>query len=34
MWVFGAAYTGFGALVVWAWWRFPPKARRGTGGQA
>lgn len=34
MWVFGATYTGFGALVAWAWWRFPPKARRGTRGQA
>ena len=26
MWVFALAYTTFGALVVWAWWRFPPRA--------
>jgi hypothetical protein len=26
-WVFTLAYTAFGALVAWAWWRFPP--RRG-----
>jgi hypothetical protein len=24
IWVFALAYTGFGALVAWAWWRFPP----------
>ena len=27
-WVFGAAYTLFGALVVAAWWYFPPRRRR------
>jgi hypothetical protein len=26
-WVFVAAYTAFGALVVWSWWRFPPRRR-------
>lgn len=29
MWVFALLYTGFGLLVAWAWWRFPPAA----GGQ-
>lgn len=24
-WVFTALYTGFGALVGFAWWRFPPR---------
>ncbi len=24
-WVFTAAYTGFAALVLLAWWRFPPQ---------
>lgn len=24
-WVFAAAYTAFGLLVVLAWWRFPPR---------
>jgi len=28
-WVFALAYTGFGLLVIVAWWRFPP--RRITG---
>jgi hypothetical protein len=23
-WVFTLAYTAFGALVAWAWWRHPP----------
>lgn len=27
-WVFGAAYTVFGFLVVGAWWAFPPEQRR------
>ncbi len=25
VWVFALLYTGFAALVAWAWWRFPPK---------
>jgi hypothetical protein len=29
-WVFVLAYSLFGALVVLAWWRYPP-ARRGSG---
>jgi hypothetical protein len=29
-WVFVLAYSLFGALVMLAWWRYPP-ARRGTG---
>lgn len=28
LWVFASAYTAFGALVLLAWWRFPP--RRGS----
>lgn len=28
MWVFSAVYTGFGVLVAWAWWRYPPGWRR------
>jgi hypothetical protein len=28
-WVFTMAYTAFAVLVLWAWWRFPP--RRGSG---
>jgi hypothetical protein len=24
-WVFVAAYTAFGVLVAWSWWRFPPR---------
>ena len=27
LWVFALAYTAFGALVAWAWWRFPPSRR-------
>lgn len=26
-WIFIALYSGFGALVVAAWWRFPPRRR-------
>ncbi len=26
-WVFVAAYTAFGVLVVWTWWRLPPRWR-------
>lgn len=26
-WVFVAAYTAFGALVIWTWWRWPPRRR-------
>jgi len=28
LWAFSLAYTLFGALVVWAWWRYPPRLRR------
>lgn len=28
MWVFALLYTGFGALVLLAWWRFPPRPGR------
>ena len=28
-WVFVAAYTAFAALVLAAWWRFPPRSSRG-----
>jgi membrane protein implicated in regulation of membrane protease activity len=27
LWAFAVVYTGFGLLVAWAWWRYPP--RRG-----
>jgi hypothetical protein len=27
LWVFAIVYTLFGALVVWAWWRYPPRVR-------
>mgnify|MGYP001330822252 CR=1 FL=1 len=32
-WVFTLAYTGFAALVLLAWWRFPPRRgpRKGRG---
>ena len=26
-WVFTLAYTAFGAVVAWAWWRYPPRRR-------
>ena len=28
LWAFAVAYTVFGALVAWAWWRCPPTSRR------
>ncbi|MBA4175191.1 MAG: hypothetical protein C0505_01305 [Leptothrix sp. (in: Bacteria)] len=27
-WLFTLVYTGFGLLVAWAWWRFPPRRNR------
>lgn len=27
-WVFVLAYTVFGLAVLWAWWRYPPRARQ------
>ncbi len=30
-WVFVAAYTAFGLLVCWTWWRLPPQRRPGRG---
>jgi hypothetical protein len=27
MWVFAAAYTAFGILVIASWWYFPPRRR-------
>lgn len=24
-WVFTSVYTGFGLLVAWTWWRWPPR---------
>lgn len=29
LWQFTAAYTAFFALVLWAWFRHPPRARTG-----
>jgi len=34
LWAFAIVYTGFGALVVWAWWRYPPRRRRTKNGDA
>lgn len=32
LWWFAAAYTAFAALVVWLWWRYPPRRTwRSTG---
>lgn len=28
-WVFTLCYTGFGLLVAWSWYRFPPRFRGG-----
>ena len=28
LWQFAVAYTVFGVLVVWAWWRYPPQTGR------
>ncbi len=33
-WVFTAAYTVFAGLVLWAWWRFPPRRDSGKGRDA
>ncbi|MGE4049425.1 MAG: DUF2784 domain-containing protein [Piscinibacter sp.] len=33
-WVFTVAYTVFGALVLLAWWRFPPRRGRHKGSDA
>ena len=30
LWLFAIAYTVFGGLVAWAWWRYPPE-RGGAG---
>lgn len=30
LWVFALVYTVFGALVAWAWWRYPPTVRSAT----
>jgi hypothetical protein len=32
-WVFIAAYTGFGLLVVAAWWVFPPQTAKSRTGR-
>ena len=34
LWVFALAYTAFGALVAWAWWRYPPRVCRATRSDA
>lgn len=34
LWVFAIIYTGFGLLVVWAWWRYPPRMRRRMNNDA
>ena len=28
LWQFAVAYTAFASLVLWAWFRYPPQARR------
>lgn len=25
LWVFALVYSAFGAMVFWAWWRYPPR---------
>ena len=27
LWAFALVYTVFGALVAWAWWRYPPRRK-------
>ncbi|MGA4578220.1 DUF2784 domain-containing protein [Limisphaera sp. VF-2] len=27
LWLFAVLYTGFGLLVLWTWWKVPPRAR-------
>jgi len=34
LWVFALVYIIFGALVAWAWWRYPPSVRRATRSDA
>ncbi len=34
LWVFALAYTVFGALVLLAWWRYPPKSGHAARGDA
>lgn len=34
LWVFAIIYTAFGLLVAWAWWRYPPRARRSKNSDA
>lgn len=34
MWGFTLAYTVFALLVVWAWWRFPPRVGKGKNSAA
>jgi len=34
LWVFSLVYTAFGALVAWAWWRYPPRIRRARRSDA
>ncbi|MBS0580376.1 MAG: DUF2784 domain-containing protein [Proteobacteria bacterium] len=34
LWVFTAAYTVFGLLVLLAWWRFPPRRRQPRSSDA
>jgi hypothetical protein len=31
LWVFTVAYSTFGLLVAWAWWRYPPRRSRPKG---
>ncbi len=33
LWVFAAAYTAFAALVLLAWWRYPPRRNRDAPGR-
>lgn len=34
LWVFTLAYTAFAVLVLWAWWRFPPRGDPGKSSDA
>ncbi len=31
LWVFAILYTAFGALIAWAWWRYPPGRMKDEG---
>ncbi|MCF8209528.1 MAG: DUF2784 domain-containing protein [Rhodoferax sp.] len=34
LWAFALVYTVFGTLVLWSWWRYPPRPRRAGRSDA